>query len=80
MTAPQRGPLIIQADAIAGYDLMPMPGVVAGGHIETWESPLSRQIRSGRPVVLRGAARATPSVLRQLYALAGLDPLEALGR
>jgi len=78
MTAPQRGPLIIQVDCVSAHDLMPQLGVVAGGDLETWESPLSWEIRSGRPVLLRGAARATPSVLRQIYVLAGLEPLEAL--
>lgn len=80
MAAPQHDPLVIQADCLSAHDLMPQLGVTAGDQIETWESPLSWKIRSGRPVVVLGAARATPSVLRQIYALAGLDPLEALGR
>lgn len=78
MTTPRRDPLIVHADLVAHHDLMPMPGVAAGGQVGHFEAPLSWEIRSGRPVVLLGASRAAPSVLRQIYTLAGLDPQEVI--
>jgi hypothetical protein len=66
-----RGLLIIQADVLAYHDLSPVVVATSEGRLE-FDSPLAKELRSGRGVVLRGARRAAPSTLRRIYELAGL--------
>ncbi len=71
MTATEREVIVVQADCLSEYELVPLP--IPGG-----EAPLARAIRDGARVVVRGAGRATPQVLRRLYELAGFGPEEVI--
>ena len=64
-------PLIIQADVLPYHDLSPVVVVAREGTLE-FDSPLAKDLQSGRPIVLRGARRAAPATLRRIYELAGM--------
>lgn len=62
-------PLVIQADRLVSLEVLPW----------TYQLGLRGEaaIAAGRPIVLRGAHRAAPAVLRWVYELAGLGAEEA---
>lgn len=58
-----RGFLVVHADLLSYYELLPLP--IAGG-----EAPIARAILAGTPVVLRGVDRAQPEVVAKVCQLA----------